>query len=350
MKRVHFLAVGDTVVDDFIRIKDAAVHCRIDNEACELCVRFGDKVPFESSTVIYGVGNAANAAVSAARLGLSTGFLTHVGNDERGKTIIKRFKSENISTDGVAKDKKVPTNYHYVLSYESERTILVHQNEYDYQFPKNLPAPKALYFSSISATAVQYREDLISYLEKNPDVFFAFQPGVFEIKSGIKAFERFYKRADFFACNKEEAERILSKQAGSDMEELLASLRELGPKIVVITDGRSGAYAADAQQMLSIPMYPDVREPYERTGAGDAFASTVAAALVSGKPLAEALLWGPINSMSVVQKVGAQEGLLTKKELEQYLAQAPETYHTTPFNVRTTRGYHRTPRTRGPAR
>lgn len=329
MKRVQFLAVGDTVVDDFIRIKDAAVHCRLDNEACELCVRFGDKVPFESSTVIYGVGNAANAAVSAARLGLSTGFLTHVGNDERGRTIIKRFKSEKISTDGVVKDKNVPTNYHYVLSYESERTILVHHNEYTYAFPKNLPEPKALYFSSISATAVQYREDVISYLEQHPKVFFAFQPGVFEIKSGIAAFDRFYKRANFFVCNKEEAERILSKSAGTDIKELLSGLAALGPKVIVITDGRNGAYATNGTEFFSVPMYPDPREPFERTGAGDAFASTVASALVMGKPLAEALLWGPINSMSVVQKVGAQEGLLTRKELEQYLAQAPQSYKAT---------------------
>ncbi len=328
MKRVQFLAVGDTVVDDFIRIKDAAVHCRLDNEACELCVRFGDKVPFESSTIVYGVGNAANAAVSAARLGLSVGFLSNVGNDDNGKLIINRFKKEGISTDGITKDKKVPTNYHYVLSYESERTILVHQNEYSYQFPKNMPEPKALYFSSISATAVQYREDVITYLEGHPDVFFAFQPGVFEIKSGIEAFTRFYKRANFFVCNKEEAERILTKPAGTDIKELLTGLKALGPTTVIITDGRKGAYATDGTNTYSVPMYPDPREPYERTGAGDAFASTVASALVLGKPLAEALLWGPVNSMSVVQKTGAQEGLLTRKQLEQYLAAAPASYTT----------------------
>lgn len=328
MKPVDFLAVGDTVVDDFIRLKDAAVHCRLDTSACELCLRFGDKVPFESSTVVYGVGNAANAAVSAARLGLATGFLSHVGNDDNGKRIVEKLKKEGIRTDGIQKDKNVPTNYHYVLSYESERTILVHQNEYAYEFPKHLPPPKALYFSSINEKAVAYRDDLITYLEAHPDVFFAFQPGVFEIKSGAQAFARFYARANFFVCNKEEAERILGTEPGTASKDLLAGLAALGPNVVVVTDGRNGAYASEGGTTFSVPMYPDPREPYERTGAGDAFASTVAAAIVLGKPLAEALLWGPVNSMSVVQKVGAQEGLLKRPELEQYLADAPASYVT----------------------
>jgi sugar/nucleoside kinase (ribokinase family) len=78
-------------------------------------------------------------------------------------------------------------------------------------------------------------------------------------------------------------------------------------------------------------MYPDERGPFERTGAGDAFASTVAAALALGKPLEEALLWGPINSMSVVQEVGAQKGLLTREALLSYLDKAPASYTVTPL-------------------
>jgi sugar/nucleoside kinase (ribokinase family) len=48
--------------------------------------------------------------------------------------------------------------------------------------------------------------------------------------------------------------------------------------------------------------------------------------LALGKTLPEALMWGPINSMSVVQHVGAQEGLLTREKLEEYLADAPADY------------------------
>src|SRR3989344_5809352 len=82
---LDFLAIGDTTIDAFIRLKDAKVHCKINNEDCELCVRFGDKVPYESVEVVPAVGNAANAAVSAARLGLKSALRAYVGEDENGK-------------------------------------------------------------------------------------------------------------------------------------------------------------------------------------------------------------------------------------------------------------------------
>ena len=63
--KIDFWAVGDIVIDAFIKLKDAHVHCRIDTDACELCVRFGDKVPYESVTVVPAVGNSPNAAVAA---------------------------------------------------------------------------------------------------------------------------------------------------------------------------------------------------------------------------------------------------------------------------------------------
>jgi sugar/nucleoside kinase (ribokinase family) len=111
-----------------------------------------------------------------------------------------------------------------------------------------------------------------------------------------------------------------------EVKDLLTKLHTLGPKIVVVTDGPKGAYASDGSQSWFMPPYPDPKPPYERTGAGDAFSSTVTVALALGKALPEALTWGPINSMSVVQKVGAQEGLLDRASLEKYLANAPVDY------------------------
>ena len=75
-----------------------------------------------------------------------------------------------------------------------------------------------------------------------------------------------------------------------------------------------------------MPPYPDPKPPFERTGAGDAFSATFVAGLAMGKSIEDALMMAPINSMSVVQKIGAQEGLLTLVEIENYLQQAPEDY------------------------
>ena len=78
-----------------------------------------------------------------------------------------------------------------------------------------------------------------------------------------------------------------------------------------------------------MPLYPDPAPPKERTGAGDAFASTLVAALAKGNTLEGALQWAPINSMNVVQHTGAQNGLLSEKEIEALLLKSPDWYHTT---------------------
>jgi sugar/nucleoside kinase (ribokinase family) len=104
-----------------------------------------------------------------------------------------------------------------------------------------------------------------------------------------------------------------------------------GPKVCILTNGMEGAYAFDGSTAYRIPTYKDPKPPFERTGAGDAFASTIVSALVLGKPLNEALMWGPVNSMSVVQYIGAQRGLLSRKMLEDYLKMAPLEYHITPL-------------------
>ena len=96
--------------------------------------------------------------------------------------------------------------------------------------------------------------------------------------------------------------------------------------MAVITDGPKGAYADDGNEVWFITMYPDSKAPVDRTGAGDAFASTFTSAIALGKSIPEALSWGPINSMSVVQYIGAQEGLMPREQLEKHLADAPENY------------------------
>ena len=78
-----------------------------------------------------------------------------------------------------------------------------------------------------------------------------------------------------------------------------------------------------------MPMYPDPAPPVDRTGAGDSFSSTFTAAIALGLSPSEALAWGPINSMSVVQHIGAQKGLLTREKIEEYLKNAPEDYKAT---------------------
>ncbi len=323
------LAIGDTVIDDFIRLKDASAHCDINHEQCMLSLRFGDKVPFEFNVLVPGVGNSANAAVACARLGLQSALRVHVGDDDRGRVCIDALKAQGVDTSLVAVEAGKLTNYHYVLWYESERTILVKHESYAYSMPQLAVSPKWIYLSSLADKTEPYHHEIAAYLAAHPEVKLAFQPGTFQMKLGAAALKDVYERTEIFFCNKEEAQRILGITE-HDIARLLDGIHALGPKVVVITDGREGSYAREESgRMWHAPMYPDPTPPKERTGAGDACASTTVAYLVKGMSLEKSLLRGQINSMNVVQEIGAQKGLLTADEIEAWYAKRPPEYKAT---------------------
>ncbi len=312
-----FVAIGDIVTDAFIRLKDATVNCDINKEHCTITMAFGDKIPYESVTVVRAVGNSANAAVAASRLGLKSALVTNLGDDLNGKECIRSLESDNVDTQFVSVWQGKETNYHYVLWYEDDRTILVKHQEYARKFP-DIGEPKWLYLSSLGADTKEYHHEIARYLADHPNIKLAFQPGTFQINLGYSELQDIYKRTQIFFCNITEAEKILGL-GGVEPNELLQAMHALGPEIVVLTDGPKGAYASDGKETFFEKPYPDVKPPVERTGAGDAFASTVVSVLELGKSLQEALKWGAINSMSVVQDIGAQRGLLRREKLEGYL-------------------------------
>lgn len=324
MKKVDFLAIGDITTDAFIKLKDYEINCSVNHQDKMVCMRFGDKIPFEEATVVPAVGNSPNAAVSAHRLELASGILTWIGDDKFGEEDVEQLNKEGLTTDYVQTQAGMKTNYHYVLRYGPERTILVQQQEYDYVLP-DFPEPQYIYLSSLAKNSLPFHLEIANYVKTHPNVKLAFQPGTFQINLGYDNLKEIYEQTDLFFCNKEEAQKILETEE-SDMKKLLSMFREKGPKTILITDGPNGAYAHDGKKYFFTPMYPDPADPVDRTGAGDSFASTVTSAIINGEDLPTALSWGPINSMSVVQHVGAQAGLLPKGKLLEYLKNAPEEY------------------------
>ncbi len=324
MEKIDFLAIGDITTDAFIRLEKASVHCDVNKQNCQICMDFAAKIPYEFVEVLRGVGNSPNAAVAAARLGLSSTLVSNIGDDQNGKECREKILAEKIGTNLFTVHKNKETNYHYVLWYEDERTILVKHQSYQYRLPK-FSAPRWIYLSSLGSGTRDYLKEIATYIKKNPEVRLCFQPGTFQINLGLdEVVLPFYEHAEVFVCNVEEAQKILNSTA--EIKGLLKAMKALGPRIVLITDGPKGAYMYANDTYWFMPIYPDPKPPYERTGAGDSFAATFVSALALGKTPEEAFVWAPINPMSVVQYIGAQKGLLTRAQLEKLLERAPKNY------------------------
>lgn len=327
MSKPDVLCVGDVVTDAFIKLKDDRAAVSDTNKGPILSMPFATKIPFDHSEVLNAVGNAANAAVNFAKLGLKTGLVANVGGDSAGRDIIRTLDQADVDTRFIRIHPKKKSNYHYVLWYKEERTILIKHEEYNYHWPHLRPkeVPEWIYFSSISENALDFHDDLADWLEKYPDVKLAFQPGTFQMEAGVKRLKHIYSRSELVAVNREEAAYVTGGNV-EDIHDLFDRLHELGPRTAVISDGPKGSYASDGSNRFKMPIYPDPKAPVERTGAGDAFTSTFVASIIMGNTVDGALQWAPISSMNVVQHVGAQAGLLSEKELARLLQKAPDSY------------------------
>ncbi|HUO56133.1 MAG TPA: carbohydrate kinase family protein [Candidatus Paceibacterota bacterium] len=327
--KYDFVAIGDITTDAFIKLKDAEE--LMDHGVRELCVRFGDKVPYENVEEIRAVGNAANAAVSAHRIGLSSALVAWVGDDAHGKETLETLRAQGVSEEFITTEVGKHTNYHYVLMYGPERTILIKHEQFSYRIPTFPEPPSYLYFSSIAENSLAFHHEVAAYCAAHPETKLVFQPGTFQIKLGAEELKDIYAVTEIFFCNKEEAQTIL-KTTESDVRKLMLGIHALGPKIVVVTDGPNGSNILETDgSAWHAPMYPDPAPPVSRTGAGDATASTTVAFIALGLAPREALLRGLINAASVVQGVGAQTKLLSKEEIEAWYAKKPVDFVATPL-------------------
>ena len=324
-KPYDIIAIGDTVMDVFIKLSIG--HVQETANGPELCIPYATKAPYDSATPVAGVGNSANAAVSASRLGLSSALISFLGTDEHGAQCLAKLESEGVHSEFIVQEDGTPTNYHYVLWHGNDRTILIKHSDFAEKLPDIKLPPKWVYLSSLGSNTELFHAEITKYIIDHPEVKLAFQPGTFQLKIHDQLIE-LYKHTEVFCVNKEEAQGIL-KTDEYDIKPLLEGLHALGPKLVIITDGPAGAYMKYDNTYFNMPIYPDIAPPLERTGAGDAFFSTFIAYLTKGYDAPYAIRRAPINSMNVVQYIGAQEGLLSEQAIEDYLAKAPASYKLT---------------------
>lgn len=324
----RILAIGDIFTDAFITLGDDAAKV-IEQDGVEyLAVPYGRKPPYEKVDIVKSVGPSPNVAVSISRLGYDASLMAWIGGDATGKEAIEHLELEKVDTESMVTEADKATSYWYVLCYNADRTMLVKSEKYRYEWTDPVTKPDYIYLAYLGEDSWPLHEGLLDYLERNPDIKFAFQPGTFQFEWGPEKLKGLYSRSNIVLMNREEAMEVTGR-AHDPIHDLAQGLHDLGPEIVVITDGPNGSYVSEGGRVLTIPNYPDPAPPVERTGAGDAFSSTFVAAVAAGESIETALSWAPINSMSVVQKIGAQAGLLSKEALLGHLANAPEDYKVT---------------------
>lgn len=312
------IAVGDTTQDIFLQMHDANVQCDLKGEHCQICFDFANKIAVEKKTDIPAVGNAANHAIGVARLGLTSAIYAIVGDDDQGYKAKAIFEQNKVDTRYLVFDNQRGTNLSVVINFKGERTIFVYHEPREYDLPDFDP-PKWIYLTSAGKEGVEkLHRQTLSYLERNPRVKLAFNPGTHQIHQRREGLAPILERTNILFLNREESMAVL----GTDMNDpvtLIKEFHKLGVKIMVLTDGPKGAYASDGQNMYGLEIFPG--PVVERTGCGDAFASGFVSAVIKGHDIRQAMLWGNANSTAKLLYVGAREGLLTEDGVHKMIAE-----------------------------
>jgi ribokinase len=323
MDNFDLLSIGDASIDTFMTPLESQTLCRMDSKECLIAFSYGDKIPVKNLEFSIG-GNAANNAVGTRRLGINTAIVLTLGQDSVGEMIVSRLKSEGVDPTYIIEQPATTSNYSTIINYSGERTIFVYHAPRSYEFPVKLPVTPWVYLTSMGESFVPFYNHLTDWLKINPNIKVAFNPGSWQLRGEYKNIEGVMQLTYLISVNRQEAEKLTNFQGGSENRErdLLIALNKTGPKICIITDGNAGAFAYDSinGKFYKVGVLPV--DAYERTGAGDAFGSGCLSALIHGKGLDEALLWGTCNSASVIGYTGSQKGLLRDNEMPIWLERA----------------------------
>jgi len=308
------ITIGAATRDVFMTSKAMHSHKATDVLThIEACFPFGAKVTIDEILFTTG-GGATNAAATFSKLGkFKTAALCRIGDDSAGKDVLEDLRVNNINTQfvQVSSDKQEHTGFSAVLSpgdNTGERTILVYRGaskkiEHEHIHWEQMETGW-FYCTSFDGDFVLMKDVLDHAKKIKAKVMF--NPGNKDIENFENA-KSLFKQVEFLSVNREEASKLTGEKI-EDTKALLKGLKKITAN-VIMTDGQKGAYAATKE----IAFYaPSVGHPAKnRTGAGDAFGSGFLTGWINSKgDLMEALRVGSFNADSVVQGVGAKNGIL----------------------------------------
>jgi ribokinase len=340
------LTVGGAMIDTIAIIADDRIErmTMLNADSSFLLLEEGRKTEaLEVSTHVGG--GAVNAAVAMSRLGLDVAALVKLGRDARAETVLSHLLDEGVSTRWALRDGRAPTGASVLVSshdrnaaiftFRGANTLLAQDDLHPDAFGVDV-----VYVSSLSNEAADAFPAIIAQAKAHRALVAA-NPRVRQLSSRTAAFQEALASIDILAVNRAEADVLVPSLvgrfgeggaalplapgeapprlaarglAGGGHEMSLAAffdaLRQLGPRFVVITDGRNGAFLGAEDAIYFCPALE--AKVVGTAGAGDAFNATFTAQVALGRRPEDALRAAAINAASVVRHADTQAGLLSQ--------------------------------------
>ena len=337
------ITIGSATMDVFVECDEANIVsvCSKDRNADFMSYPYGSKIDISTFASNVG-GGGVNTACNFGNLGFDTSAIFKIGKDFYADGILDFFKKQNVKLNNIAQKEDCSTGFSVILvSFQGDRTVLAHRGananirEEDINW-EAIKEADLIYIAPLNGESNKVLEPIVDFAEAN-DTKICFNAGTTSIKKGFEHLRGILDSAHIVVMNKEEAsmttgihvrpdtktEKFSQDVIHRDIKSMLEALKIKDYQVVVITDGSKGAYAYEGKNYYYCPTFPS--EVISTLGAGDAFASTFCATLFrNNKDIGKALMYGSVNSASVVSKFGATDGLLTFEEIEERLKNRPD--------------------------
>lgn len=248
----------------------------------------GETVVSEGNFTYIPGGKGANSARLCAALGCDTIFLCRLGDDRHGKRLLDIYRNEGIDTRFIELDRRLATGMAAVISCDAESRIIVYPG-----------ANAALSAPSVEEAFTTYPDGALVHMEIPDEAILA--AGRFAAKTGSRLIvDAGPAKPDFpfdqmqgievFSPNETECVSYCGIEP-TTMDNCVRACIELGlktgAKTVVLKLGSRGAFVYDGIYNFMIPAYRV--NTVDPTGAGDVFTAALAARLLKGDGLEDAV-------------------------------------------------------------
>ncbi|ARK32617.1 ribokinase [Halalkalibacter krulwichiae] len=274
-----------------------------------------DQVPVQGETLIgerfetIPGGKGANQAVAAARLGGNVQFIGRVGDDAFGKELQQVLQQEGISVTNVEPVTHSSSGVATILLSENDNRIIVIPGANRHVTPEYVERHKEQLLASdlvllqfeIPLETIRYCLDLCEQ---------AGIPAIVNPAPAQNLGEDYWKKALYITPNETEEKEL-------DLDQN----QEIAQKLIVTMGERGAKFTENGEEKL-VPSYKV--EPTDTTGAGDTFNGALAVAISENMSLQQAVEFANAAAALSVQRFGAQGGMPTRDELEQFIRKSRE--------------------------
>lgn len=284
----------------------------------------------------YVGGSPANIAIGMSRLGMKTGFIGRVADDQMGRFIVGYLQKNHIDTSHVITDKtgsvtglafteiKSPADCSILMYRDNAADLKLEPNDVSETYIKKA---KALLISGTALAKSPSREAVflaLAYARKNDVVVFFdldYRPYTWTSPEETAVYYNLAaEKCDVIIGTREEFDMMECFERNASRDDDFTAQKWFGHRagIVVIKHGKDGstAYTKEGERFKGTTFPARVIKTF---GAGDSYAAGFIYGLMQGWEITRAMEYGAAAASIVISSHSCSEAMPTVEQIDSFI-------------------------------